>query len=502
MKCMIVDDEPIFIMGIRKLLADYNLAYGSNLQIVSEVYDGVQAMEELPLVCPDIVFTDIRMATVDGLTLAKQIRENWPHVQVVVVSGYPSFENAREAFKSNVVDFIQKPVHSEIFHELVHKLELRHKHDHGRQWLEHLWSQPSDQDAILATLGELLGPLHYSIFIFRTHLVSGISHERSTSEASLRSIAAELLSMSGSDSHVWLFPLGHLTEMLIVIAAPRLVDSDLQAILTRLRAEFPSFLQVGYRCNLGIDQLKDMKQLHTRFHHCVTLSEPAFVRLPGKSDTGHRGFTRLGSVHDSKIRAILSNRDWNGLERFIGRMLSVWEQEGCSLNALEWNMKKLTGLIAKFAEEATESMVEYEMVAERLVRSSFSYRTLNEKFVSFISREWKPPEIAATREELFAKIRDYLSNHLNEPATLGVLSDLYGVSISYLCSLFKQFTNRTFVEFLTEMRLRKAADLLHTTSLPLKEVAELTGYADQRYFSKVFKAHSGMPPLEFRNRAR
>lgn len=501
MNCMIVDDEPIFIMGIRKLLADYNAAYGSNLQVVSEVYDGAQAMEEISAACPDIVFTDIRMATVDGLTLAKQIREHWPRIQVVVVSGYPSFENAREAFMSNVVDFIQKPVHPELFYELVRKLELRHKQNNGRQWMEQLWFDPSDQSALLVSLDKLLSPLTYSIFLLRAHPVNELLRSRSAPEAPYSHFISELHAISGPDSHIWLFPMQHSAEMLVVIAALRLNDQNLQSVFSRLRAAFPSFLQAGYRCNLTIDQLTDLKQLYPLFHTLITLDEPDFVRLPGKPDAGPRAFTPVGSIHESKIRALLSRQDWDELERFIERMLTVWEHENCSLSALEWNMKKLTGLIVKFAEGPAESVTEYEIVVERLVRSSFSYRSLNEQFISFVSREWKPSELAATREEVFAKIRDYLGHHLNEPMTLGVLGDLFGVSISYLCSLFKQFTNGTFVEFLTEMRLRKASDLLRTTSLPLKDVAELTGYADQRYFSKVFKAHSGMTPSEFRNLA-
>ncbi|RKP49938.1 response regulator [Cohnella endophytica] len=499
MKVMIVDDEPIFMMGIRKLITDYNSVYRSSLEVVSEVYDGKDALEQLPAAQPDIVFTDIRMATVDGLALAKQIQEHWPRVNVVIVSGYPSFENAREAFKANAVDFIQKPVNPELFHEMVRKLELRHKHDLGKQALEQLWLRNSDQDPILRSIEDLLGPLSFSFFLLRVLPLNAPSHVGSLIDNPFRQLIVDMQSAFEPDSFVWLIDLQDSNEMLLAIASPRMSEGNLQDVFSRLRIAFPSFLQAGYRCNLAVDQLKDMKQLHTLFHKLVTLNKPSFVRLSNHSDQDLPAYAQLGSVHESKIRNLIGHHKWDELDKFFERMFSLWEHEGCSIHALERNLKKLTGIIVKCVHGEDESLSEYAKIMERLVRTSPSYRALNEQFAVFVSREWKPSEASVTREEAFVKIRAYLSSHLNEPTTLGALGDLFGVSISYLCSIFKEFSNATFVEFLTEMRLQKAAELLRTTSLPLKEVAELTGYADQRYFSKVFKSHSGMTPSEFKS---
>ncbi|MDC7234581.1 MAG: helix-turn-helix transcriptional regulator [Spirochaetales bacterium] len=74
------------------------------------------------------------------------------------------------------------------------------------------------------------------------------------------------------------------------------------------------------------------------------------------------------------------------------------------------------------------------------------------------------------------------------------------ISPSYLSKLFRQFTGKTFIEYLTNLRVSKACELLKTSDRKLFEIAELVGYSDSRYFSSLFKKHTGLTPSQYRNK--
>lgn len=79
-------------------------------------------------------------------------------------------------------------------------------------------------------------------------------------------------------------------------------------------------------------------------------------------------------------------------------------------------------------------------------------------------------------------------------------AEYLNVSESYLSHLFKKETDYTFLEFLTSIRLSHACRLLKDPNIRVHEVASLTGYRDQRYFSYIFKKHLGVTPNYFKEK--
>ena len=72
-----------------------------------------------------------------------------------------------------------------------------------------------------------------------------------------------------------------------------------------------------------------------------------------------------------------------------------------------------------------------------------------------------------------------------------------GLSPTYFSTLFKKETGRNFSDFLSEVRIEKAKELLSRTCMPINEVAYEVGFSDYRYFGQIFKKHTGMTPREF-----
>lgn len=101
-----VDDEPVTRMAINNYI-DKTLP---NFGIVSSFGNGIDALEYLGKNKVDVVITDILMPKMDGLELTQIIHENYPDIQVCIVSGYGEFEYARKAMRFGVSDYLLKPL--------------------------------------------------------------------------------------------------------------------------------------------------------------------------------------------------------------------------------------------------------------------------------------------------------------------------------------------------------------------------------------------------------
>ncbi|MDP4181082.1 MAG: AraC family transcriptional regulator, partial [Bacillota bacterium] len=97
------------------------------------------------------------------------------------------------------------------------------------------------------------------------------------------------------------------------------------------------------------------------------------------------------------------------------------------------------------------------------------------------------------------KAVDYLNNHYNEQITLGRVAENIYVSSFYLSRMFKKELGKSFIDFLTEIRVEKSKELLKDGKYKTYEVAQLVGFSDSQYFSKTFKKITGMTPTEFRD---
>lgn len=92
----------------------------------------------------------------------------------------------------------------------------------------------------------------------------------------------------------------------------------------------------------------------------------------------------------------------------------------------------------------------------------------------------------------------YLQEHLAEDVSLSVLAEEFHLSAQYISQLFKSEIGVNFLAYLTNIRMEQAKKLLLSSSASIAEVAEQSGYADYRVFTKVFKKNEGITPSQYR----
>jgi AraC-like DNA-binding protein len=95
---------------------------------------------------------------------------------------------------------------------------------------------------------------------------------------------------------------------------------------------------------------------------------------------------------------------------------------------------------------------------------------------------------------------NHMLAHLNQPLRISSLSRVSGVSNSHFFMLFKSATGRSPNQFLIQLRMRRACELLSNEGASVKEVAHVMGYDDPFYFSRIFKLVTGLSPMNYRKK--
>lgn len=119
-RLLVVDDENVVRRSHLRVLASVS-------HDVEAVSDGEQALKALEAKPYDVVLLDLRMPGLDGMEVLKRIKVRWPDVEVVVITGFPSFETAREAVRLGAFDYRAKPLAPREVIDVTHgALEQKH----------------------------------------------------------------------------------------------------------------------------------------------------------------------------------------------------------------------------------------------------------------------------------------------------------------------------------------------------------------------------------------
>ncbi|HPD25192.1 MAG TPA: AraC family transcriptional regulator [Candidatus Marinimicrobia bacterium] len=105
-------------------------------------------------------------------------------------------------------------------------------------------------------------------------------------------------------------------------------------------------------------------------------------------------------------------------------------------------------------------------------------------------------------ETTINKAKIFMADRIDKNINMEQLASELGVGYSWFRRMFRHYTGLPPVQYFLELKLNKAKELLVNTSLPIKEIAVITGFESQFYFSKFFKNRVGMSPIKYREFSR
>ncbi|HDH87302.1 MAG: response regulator [Deltaproteobacteria bacterium] len=125
MKILVVDDEGIVLDSCRRVLEED----GFDVLLVTSADKAISAIEDEE---PSVLLMDVKMPLRDGMDLMREVKERWPSIPIIVMSGYHTTETIEEANKMGASAFINKPFTPDELLETVQKVVQKEEH-HGKK---------------------------------------------------------------------------------------------------------------------------------------------------------------------------------------------------------------------------------------------------------------------------------------------------------------------------------------------------------------------------------
>jgi two-component system response regulator YesN len=198
------------------------------------------------------------------------------------------------------------------------------------------------------------------------------------------------------------------------------------------------------------------------------------------------------------------NEDW--IKQFdflfgaIGRGIYAHDE---MINLFHYMSYTFTRELSDFPPEYTEIWKQEAMAPMTLALSTFE--TLDElrcvylNSLTHVAEKWRLARDHKGQRSQMRDVRDYIEQHYNDSTlSLQLLSDRFGLSKNYLSRLFKDEIGANFIDYLTNIRMRHARQMLEESGIPIQEIAVKVGYEHYFTFNRAFKKITGFPPNEFR----
>jgi two-component system response regulator YesN len=510
---LIADDEPLMRQGLTKLLERPELGF----VLIGSCHDGSKAFQIAMHNQINILITDIRMPGMDGLELSRHIQTQKIKTKIVIISGYSQFEYARQAMRYGVVDYFLKPIDNDKLLDCLQRIRneiIKSRKDIQKEQENREMSESMRKLLMEKTLFELAEGKPVPMELRKAAFdLSGIEAqgdetavaifnlENSDSKQYSRSIIEDVIqnykmgySWIDYNSNICvLFIFEHRNYGNVVSLVRETVESIAKVchVCASVSSAFKSqggILLVNSPYQEARQRLKGIV-----FSGLIFADTDPHVTIPD-------GFCRESLLCKETLYNQVKYGDVKGSEETVDKYINSWRS--CPSIMLEENLKALlTEISCLLLELGMDRKILEEVLQDRSI--ILRYGNVEElkrwfkKIIIEITAEVQKLTIASCGTTVRKAIAIMESNDALE-MTINDIANSIKINSNYLSHLFKIQTGKTAIEYLTEIRIRKAKELLLSTNLKSYAIARTVGYTDSQYFSQVFKRCTGVSPGQFR----
>jgi two-component system response regulator YesN len=522
-RVLIVDDEPEIRQGLR-LKVDWESLH---LTIAGEAANGSEALEWLANEAIDIVITDMNMPVMNGVHFLESCHENYPSLRLIVITGYEDIQYAKAAIRNQARDYLLKPVSQDELTDALSKITRQ---------LDNERSLRDQQETVQWRLSQYYKEMkeHFIVHIVKEEL----EHEGNVQDRS------KLFQLNAWDTRNVRFITAGLRERaastLLEDRTPDKLRLPFEMICREFTETYPVPTQIFRDANypglihfIQPDEDAVITAFTDALRVCVTghlLFEPAIG--VGQSVYGFRNWK------EGYISSLLA---WNLLESEV-RYTSKDQKEGKAVLTEE-----LSKLIQRYLDRG-EMELFAQAVHKELAKAFFDsqvhfVKLIFQLYLLLDSRAytagvpldsgeqlWVRPDMVLAldnvekAEQFLIRLGDkihrkstthaddsdtsmiqaaqqFIDNNYMYDINLTMLAEKFNYNPSYFSELFKAKAGKTFIQYMTDVRMAHAVQLLKETTLNLWDIAELTGFSNASYFSSKFKRVYGMTPSDFRQKS-
>lgn len=537
MKMLIVDDEKHVRSTIRKLVDWKSIG----IEELIEAEDGNDAIRRIQEHEPQIVITDLMMPVKSGLELLEWMESHAPVSKKIVISGYNEFEYARHTIKHGCMDYLLKPIDKNQLQEVVAKAirdceevkkdQSKHPymdievHELKQIFLDKMLSRLLTEphpDRIPALWGPLIkefpdmnGAHAIRVAVLDLELVKPFAPGEFAADPemlgdSLVRICNDRLrnNQDGVAYRNWSVRFEVVLFLWKEIQAPGRI---MEEITDRLKRETKLNIPIGISEALslagGIQE--GYKQAKAALNKRNLLQPASLIHEFQTADSVFFSTLRFGNFEEEIRMAVHSGRADQ-----IRPALQKWfdfvaARDEITVEQLKMWWSEYTIVKARWWEEFADRDTDTATLPQENIRAvvpidpegHFSLAKLKEELTNDLVGFSQSLQSHRHRSNnVIHEIARYLQNHYTQDISLSELSDKFHLNRDYISRRFKQEFQETIIDYMCRIRVEKAKMLLMNPRLKIVQVAEMVGYQDEKYFSRVFKKVENLSPREFRER--
>ena len=207
---------------------------------------------------------------------------------------------------------------------------------------------------------------------------------------------------------------------------------------------------------------------------------------------------------ERKLRTAIRNRDKEGSQILLNQILAnIYVSNNNNIEAIKPRITELMVVISRAAVDAGANINEILLINENLGSNVNNFSNLEDlsawvsnmmhKFISYTFEFEKVKHADAVY-----KVIEYIKTNYKRRITLDEIAENTYLSKTYLSSLFKKETGYSISEYINIIRIERSKTLLMEDNMGIIEIANMCGFEDQSYYTKVFKSIVGMTPKKYR----
>lgn len=520
-KIFLVEDEIIVREGIKNLIPWEE--YGCSLE--GEAPDGEIALPMIKKIQPDIVITDIKMSFMDGLAMARIIKRDLPETHIVLISGYDDFKYAREAMEIGINHYLLKPVTRDELLKTIQSIRAqieskREKQNYfakfrlemqayekfeRREFFERLISGTAPAAEIIDMARQLKLDItsadSYGIVLFRSSSL-GPGEIYSDEAAKMQQRIEEMF--SETDNYI-LFKDNINSYAVLVLGENGSADAAVAECARRLINMPDENGEICWYVSRGA-AVNRISLIASSYHDAADKLVRSIAEGKCDADEFNPAALDASTLEQTVIEDFLKSglksetedfvRDYlNGIGReHLGSMLF---RQYVALNA----QFTATAFIQRLGASKTDFLNKGGPVSD--FRKFVGSAELTEEYLCRLlnaALELRDECSVYRNKPITEDAIKYIAEHFCEnEISLNSVAKAINVSPAHFSSVFSREVGKTFVEYLTAMRMRRAKELLRCTDIKSSAIALEVGYNDPHYFSFLFKKTQGCTPRDYRN---
>lgn len=524
---VIADDEK----AIRRSLINLVDWDAVGFRVIGEAENGIDALELVEKLEPDLLLTDIKMPFISGLELARQVREVRPMTQIAFLSGYDEFRFAQEAIQYNIISYMLKPITSEkITEELIN---IRNKIERTRAAFIRRSSANQNMEKNHFLLNLLMDEYTPEVFGVRQQEYEASALEEAMECGLLQTDTPEMLSYvvmvtaiidsRGKNctnlTNIKAIDgiLGKYMKCFSVIAQKKILSlimgtkRELDKYVAIAAEEISQSVNRIMLCKtlIGISNKADkITDIHISYKEAMAALSYASSKDDGIhfiADEERIGIYNQESLQKevAEIEDLFKNGEDSQIKEYLDHFYRRIKNQSIPQSSVSYIKMQIIAMVLRVVYTVGGDDVA-RMVQIQNVTKIFTATDSKEEETMYLELLLKGKKLIREQrekssEDLCSRAIRMINERYNDPTlSLSNVSSEVGITPNYLSALIKKEYGLSFKDYLTKKRMEVAQDLLKYTGLKVWEVAEKSGYSEQHYFSYSFKKYTGESPNAYR----